>query len=99
VLAACLPRQDHVYSTTDQFFRVHNNEFDEMSCKLDSTQNLCRLRNTQPHLKTITKKKKRKRCVRNAMSLLVQISVWSKLFVIFGALVTWAIYTQGQLLL
>ena len=38
-LAAGLPRQDHdhVYITTDQFFRFHNNEFDKMPCKLDST--------------------------------------------------------------
>jgi len=26
-LAACLPRQDHVYSTTDKSFRFHNNKF------------------------------------------------------------------------
>ena len=39
-LAACLPRQDHVYITTDESFRFHNNEFDEMCCKLDSTEEL-----------------------------------------------------------
>jgi len=38
-LAAGLPRQDHVYITTDNFFRFHNDEFDEISCKLDSTEN------------------------------------------------------------
>ena len=38
-LAACLPRQDHVYITTDESFRFHNNEFDEMSCTLYSTEN------------------------------------------------------------
>ena len=38
-LAAGLPRQDHVYITTDELFRLHNNEFDEMPCKLDSTEN------------------------------------------------------------
>ena len=38
-LAACLPRQDHVYSTTAESFRFHNKNFDEMRCKLDSTEN------------------------------------------------------------
>jgi len=37
-LAAGLPRQDHVYSTTDESFRFHNNEFDEMPYKLDPTE-------------------------------------------------------------
>ena len=36
-LAACLPRQDHIYITTDKLFRFHHNRFDEMPCKLDST--------------------------------------------------------------
>ena len=36
-LAAGLPRQDHVYITTDKSIRFHNNKFDEMPCKLDST--------------------------------------------------------------
>jgi len=36
-LATGLPRQDQVYLTTDNWFRFHNNELDEMSCKLDST--------------------------------------------------------------
>jgi len=42
-LAACLPRQDHVYSTTDESesFRFHNEKFDEMRCELDSTENPC----------------------------------------------------------
>jgi len=39
-LATCLPRQDHVHITTDDLFRFYNNEFDEMPCKLDSTENL-----------------------------------------------------------
>ena len=39
-LAACFPRQDHVYITTDEFFRFHNNEFDEKPCELDSIENL-----------------------------------------------------------
>jgi len=39
-LAAGLPRQDHVYSTTDESFRFHNKNFDEKRCKLDSTENL-----------------------------------------------------------
>ena len=38
-LATCLPRQDHVYITTDESCRFHNNEFDEMPCKLYSTEN------------------------------------------------------------
>jgi len=37
-LAAGLPRQDHVSKTTDESFR--NKKFDEMRCKLDSTENL-----------------------------------------------------------
>ena len=39
-LAAGLPRQDHVYRTTDEAFLFHNKKFDEMCCKLDSTENL-----------------------------------------------------------
>jgi len=35
----CLPHQDHVYITTDKLFCFHNLEFDEMPCKLDSTEN------------------------------------------------------------
>jgi len=33
--------QDQVYITTDELFRhgFHNNEFDEIRCKLDSTEN------------------------------------------------------------
>jgi len=38
-LAACLPRPDHVYITTDELFRFHNNRFDEMSRNLNSTVN------------------------------------------------------------
>ena len=38
-LAAGLPRQDHVYKSTDESFRLHNKYFDEMRCKLDSTEN------------------------------------------------------------
>ena len=33
------PRQDHVYKTTDESFRFHNKNFDEIRCKLDSTEN------------------------------------------------------------
>jgi len=40
-LAAGLPCQDHVYSTTDKSFRFHNRNFDEMRRKLDSTENPC----------------------------------------------------------
>jgi len=32
-------RQNHGYVTTDELFRFHNDEFDEMPCKLDSTEN------------------------------------------------------------
>jgi len=39
VLAAGLPRQDHVCKTTDESFCFHNQNFDEMRCKLDSTEN------------------------------------------------------------
>jgi len=39
-LAAGLPRQDHVYKTSDESFRFQNKKLDEMRCKLDSTQNL-----------------------------------------------------------
>jgi len=38
-LAAGLPRQDHVYNPTNESFRFHNKKFDEMRCKLNSTQN------------------------------------------------------------
>jgi len=39
-LVAGLPRQDHVYITTDESFRFHSQKFDEMRCKLDSAENL-----------------------------------------------------------
>jgi len=38
-LAACLPCQDHIYKTTDKSFRFHNKIFDEVRCKLYSTEN------------------------------------------------------------
>jgi len=38
-LAECVPRQDHVYITTDESFRFHKNEFDHPPCQLDSTEN------------------------------------------------------------
>jgi len=38
-LAAGLLRQDHVYKITDESFCFHNKKFDEMRCKLDSTEN------------------------------------------------------------
>ena len=37
-LAAGLPGQDHIWITTNSLFRFHNNEFDEMPCKLKSTE-------------------------------------------------------------
>jgi len=33
-----LPRQDHVWITTEQLIRFHINEPDEMLCKLDSAK-------------------------------------------------------------
>jgi len=39
--AACLRYQDHVYITTNELFRFHNDELDKMPCKLDSTENPC----------------------------------------------------------
>jgi len=38
-LAAGLRRQDQVYKTTDELFRLHNKKIDEMRCKLDSSEN------------------------------------------------------------
>jgi len=38
-LAAGLPRQNHVYIATDESLCFHTNVFDEMLCKLDSTEN------------------------------------------------------------
>jgi thiamine pyrophosphokinase len=38
VLAAGLPRQDHVLINTKQFVRLHKNSFNEMLCKLDSSE-------------------------------------------------------------
>ena len=35
----CRARQDHVFKTSDESFRFHNKNFDEMRCKLDSTEN------------------------------------------------------------
>jgi len=45
-----LPSQDHVYITTNELFRFHENEVDEMPCKLDSTENLRSFLKYQPHL-------------------------------------------------
>jgi len=38
-LAARLPCQDHVHSTTDESIRFHNKNFGEIRCKLDSSEN------------------------------------------------------------
>ena len=38
-LAACSTRLDHAYITTDESFRFHDNKFDEIPCKTDSTEN------------------------------------------------------------
>jgi len=48
-LAAGLPCQDHVYITTDESLRFHNNKLDEMPCELDSTENPRTFENNQPH--------------------------------------------------
>ena len=40
-LTAGLPRQDHVYKTTDESFRFHNKKIDEIRSKLYSTENSC----------------------------------------------------------
>jgi len=40
-LAASLPRQDHVFYTTDESSRFHNKKTDAVRCKLNSTENLC----------------------------------------------------------
>jgi len=57
-MAAGLPRQDHVYKTTDELFRFHHKNFDEMRCKLDYTENPVCSKNTQPHLKDFQCSKK-----------------------------------------
>ena len=46
--AAGLPRQDHVWNYYWHLFRFHKNEFDEMPCKLDSTE-FARLFRTKPN--------------------------------------------------
>ena len=38
-LGACLRRQDDVCITTDELVYFHKNEFDEMTCELESTEN------------------------------------------------------------
>jgi len=59
-LAACFPRQDHVWITTDQLVRFQKNEIDEMpaSCKLDSAKIRVGARNNQPY----PMKQERMRC-------------------------------------
>ena len=37
-LAAGLTHQDRIWITTTNLFRFHNNEFNEIPCKLDSTE-------------------------------------------------------------
>jgi len=37
-LAAGLPRQDHIYITTDKSFHFHINKLDEVPCNVDSTE-------------------------------------------------------------
>ena len=51
-LATGLPRQDHLYNTTDESFRFHNNN--SMKCLIHLIPLRIRVhsRNTQPHLNT-----------------------------------------------
>jgi len=37
-MAAGLPSQDHVWTTTKQLVRFHKNKFDEMLCKVHSSE-------------------------------------------------------------
>jgi len=53
-----LPRQDHVWITTENLFRFHNNKFDEMPCKLDSTEDARSFR-TKPNTAFIRRDKLR----------------------------------------
>ena len=50
-LAAGFPPQDHVWIDTNNLFRFHNNKFDEIPRKLDSTEYERSFRNTRPCLK------------------------------------------------
>jgi len=50
VLAAGLLRQDHLYMTIDESFRFYMNKFDEMLCKMDSTENPCSFEKYPNHL-------------------------------------------------
>jgi len=47
-VAAGLPRQDHVYKTTDEWFRFQIKKFDEIRCI--PLRIRVRSRNIQPHL-------------------------------------------------
>ena len=38
--SSALPRQDHVYKSTDESFRFHSKNVDEIRYKLESTENL-----------------------------------------------------------
>jgi len=51
-VAAGLPRQDHVRITANHFVRVHNDEFDKMLCKLESTEFATSFEQIQSCLKT-----------------------------------------------
>jgi len=51
-VAAGLPRQDHVRITANHFVRFHNDEFDKMLCKLDSTEFATSFEQIQSCLKT-----------------------------------------------
>jgi len=37
-MAACLPRHDHFRKNTKQLLRFHKNNFDEMLCKMNSSE-------------------------------------------------------------
>ena len=50
-MAEGLPRQDHVWITTNQFDRFHKVEFDDTLCNLDFTEFARLFDKTQPFLK------------------------------------------------
>jgi len=52
-LAAGLPRQDHVYKTTNESFRFHTKNINECVVNWIPLRIRVRSRNTQPHLKVV----------------------------------------------
>ena len=60
-MAAALTRQDDVWITTKQLVRFHKIEFDEMLCKLDSSEYARSFEQTKPCLKFKFKNERRQR--------------------------------------